>query len=82
MFSGGADKVAKCFELSTRVATQVAAHAEPVSAVRWIDTPTGGYLATASYDATLKVSWSIIQTLIDTNTLRKRSIGIWGILIR
>ncbi|KDQ13524.1 hypothetical protein BOTBODRAFT_111302 [Botryobasidium botryosum FD-172 SS1] len=54
LFSGGADKAARMFDIQSGQAVQVAAHDAPVKCVRWIETPTGGYLATGSWDKTLK----------------------------
>lgn len=54
LFSAGADKTVRAFDMTTQQNAQVAAHNEPVSAIRWVDAPTGGVLATASWDKTLK----------------------------
>lgn len=56
--------------MTTQQNAQVAAHAEPVSAIRWVDAPTGGVLASGSWDKTLKVRWlnlhpaAVYQSLI------------------
>lgn len=55
LFSASADKTARAYDLRVQQDVQVAAHAEAVSAIRWINAPTGGYLATSSWDKTLKV---------------------------
>ena len=57
LFSGSADKSAKAFDMTNGQSSQVAAHDAPVSALRWVEAPTGGVLATASYDKSLRVSW-------------------------
>jgi mRNA export factor len=33
---------------------QVAVHGAPVKAVRWVDSPQGGFLVTGSWDKTIK----------------------------
>ena len=38
--------------------TQVAQHDKPIKCIKWIETPTGGVLATGSWDKTLKY-WSL-----------------------
>lgn len=43
------------YDLATGQSAQVAQHAEPVKAVRWVDSPDGGYLVTGSWDKTMKV---------------------------
>lgn len=50
--SGGADKAARIFDVSTGQATQVAVHDAPVKEVKWIDMPgsPSGLLATGSWD--------------------------------
>lgn len=55
LFSGGGDNAARAFDMNTGQNSQVGAHDGPVSSIRWIEAPTGGILATASYDKTLKV---------------------------
>lgn len=57
LYSAGADKAARAFDLRTMQATQVAVHDQPIMSVRWCQPPGGqGFLATASLDKTLKVS--------------------------
>ncbi|KAG9049136.1 hypothetical protein FS837_011055 [Tulasnella sp. UAMH 9824] len=53
IFSGGADKAARMFDVSTGQSTQVGAHDAPIKCVRWIDM-NGGILVTGSWDKTLK----------------------------
>jgi mRNA export factor len=55
LFSGGVDKAAKMFDLATGASQQVGAHDAPIKAVRWVEAPTGGILATGSWDKTVKV---------------------------
>ncbi|KZO99275.1 WD40 repeat-like protein [Calocera viscosa TUFC12733] len=52
LFSGGADKIAKMYDVNTGQSTQVAAHDEPIRHVRWVDQ--ANVLATGSWDKTLK----------------------------
>jgi len=54
LFSVGADKAARMFDMSTGQSTQVGAHEAPIKCARWIDAPTGGILATGSWDKTVK----------------------------
>lgn len=56
VLSGGADNAARMFDLNTGQTQQVAQHDAPIKAVRWIETPQGGILATGSWDKTLKAS--------------------------
>ncbi|ORX49048.1 WD40 repeat-like protein [Hesseltinella vesiculosa] len=53
LVSGGADKAARLFDISTGQSSQVAEHAEPVKSVRFLDQGQN-ILATGSYDKTLK----------------------------
>ncbi|KAG8968128.1 hypothetical protein FRC03_008481 [Tulasnella sp. 419] len=53
IFSGGADKAARMFDLNTQTSSQVASHDAPVKCVRWINAQ-GGILITGSWDKTLK----------------------------
>ncbi|EJT98300.1 WD40 repeat-like protein [Dacryopinax primogenitus] len=52
LFSGGADKLAKMYDVSTGQTTQVAVHEDAVRHVRWVDQ--ANVLATGSWDKTLK----------------------------
>ncbi|KAJ7672129.1 WD40-repeat-containing domain protein [Mycena polygramma] len=54
IFSGGADNAGRMYDVATGQATQVAQHDAPIKAVRWVDTPQAGILATGSWDKTLK----------------------------
>jgi len=54
LFSAGADKAVRAFDMSTGQNNQVAAHDAPVSCVRWIEAPSGGVIATGSWDKTVK----------------------------
>ncbi|KAG8933122.1 hypothetical protein FRC03_008500 [Tulasnella sp. 419] len=53
VFSGGADKAARMYDITTSTPTQVASHDAPVKSVKWIDAQ-GGILATGSWDKTVK----------------------------
>ena len=55
IFSGGADKAGRAFDVSTGQSSQVAQHDAPIKCVKWIEAPTGGILATGSWDKTVKV---------------------------
>lgn len=55
LFSAGADKAVRAFDMNTGQNSQVAAHDAPVSCVRWIEAPSGGVIATGSWDKTVKV---------------------------
>jgi mRNA export factor len=52
--SGSADKTAKVYDLEARQATQVATHDMSIKCVKFVNTPGGEMLATASWDKTLK----------------------------
>ncbi|KAJ7911494.1 WD40-repeat-containing domain protein [Mycena leptocephala] len=54
IFSGGADNAGRMYDVSTGKATQIAQHDAPIKAVRWIDSPHSGILATGSWDKTIK----------------------------
>ena len=69
MFSGGADNAGRMFDVATGQATQVAQHDMPIKAVRWIDAPQAGILATASWDKTIKVSPRVPVPLIFVSIL-------------
>ncbi|KAG8878272.1 hypothetical protein FRB97_002671 [Tulasnella sp. 331] len=53
VFSGGADKAARMYDLQTGASQQVGAHDAPIKCVRWIETG-GGILITGSWDKTVK----------------------------
>ncbi|KIM33120.1 hypothetical protein M408DRAFT_325945 [Serendipita vermifera MAFF 305830] len=54
LFSGGVDKAAKMFDLGTGASQQVGVHDAPIKAVRWVEAPSGGILATGSWDKMVK----------------------------
>ncbi|KAF8583582.1 Poly(A)+ RNA export protein [Ramaria rubella] len=60
LFSGGADKAARMFDVQSGQSSQVAAHDAPIKCVKWIDTQ-GGILATGSWDKTVKY-WDLRQS--------------------
>lgn len=62
VISGGVDKVARCFDLTTNQASVVAQHTEPVRCVRWIKA-FGGALVTGSWDKTVKVRTPLLTQL-------------------
>ena len=65
LFSAGADKAARVFDVSTGQSSQVGAHDAPIKCARWIESPTGGILATGSWDKTVKVRWNPLRVLDD-----------------
>ncbi|WFD33434.1 RNA export factor gle2 [Malassezia cuniculi] len=66
VISGGADKMARCFDLNTNQSQQVAQHDDTVRCVKWIQA-FGGALVTGSWDKKIKL-WKIEPqpTLITT----------------
>jgi len=54
ILSGGADGAGRMFNVTTGQTSQVAQHDAPVKAVKWIESPQGGILATGSWDKTIK----------------------------
>ncbi|EJT98299.1 WD40 repeat-like protein [Dacryopinax primogenitus] len=52
VFSGGADKIAKVYDVASGQSTQVAVHDEPIKAVRWVDQV--NVLATGGWDKLIK----------------------------
>ncbi|TFK45799.1 WD40 repeat-like protein [Heliocybe sulcata] len=54
ILSGGADNLARVFDVQTGQSSQVAAHDAPVKSVRWIESHQGGILVTGSWDKTVK----------------------------
>ncbi|KZS92712.1 Poly(A)+ RNA export protein [Sistotremastrum niveocremeum HHB9708] len=54
VFSGGADKAGRMFDITTGQSQQVATHEGPIKSIKWVETPNGGILATGSWDKTLK----------------------------
>ncbi|KAF9346683.1 Poly(A)+ RNA export protein rae1 [Mortierella sp. NVP85] len=71
LVSGGTDKIAKVFDISTGQSSQVAQHDAPIKEVRWVDGPSP-ILATGSWDKTIKY-WDIRQpNPVATLTLPER----------
>ncbi|KAG8905911.1 hypothetical protein FRB99_007991 [Tulasnella sp. 403] len=71
VFSGGGDKAARMLDVQSGQSSQVAAHDEPIKAVKWVDAQ-GGILATGSWDKTLKY-WDLRSpTPIASVTLPER----------
>jgi mRNA export factor len=54
VFSGGADKAVRMFDLATQQATQVGAHEAPVSCLKMVEVSGQQVCLTGSWD---KVSW-------------------------
>ena len=77
LFSGGADKAVRMYDVATGQPTQVGAHDGAVKCVKWIDAPTGGILATGSWDKTVKVELSTLQPELNLIELRILSTGIF-----
>lgn len=77
LFSCGADKAARMFDLSINgnngQAVQVGAHDAPIKCVRWIESPGGGILATGSWDKSIRVR--------TRNHLEHFQFSVFGILI-
>ena len=55
VLSGGADNAGRMFDITSGQSQQVAQHEAPIKVVKWIESPQGGFLATGSWDKTLKV---------------------------
>jgi mRNA export factor len=55
LFSGGADKGIRAYDMATGQSGQIGAHAESVSGVRYFETPAGPIIASCSWDKTVKV---------------------------
>jgi len=72
LFSAGADKVARAYDLATGQSSQVASHDAPVRCCRWVDAPSGGYLVTGSWDKTVKYWDTRSPTPIGSVTLPDR----------
>ncbi|CAK5279250.1 unnamed protein product [Mycena citricolor] len=54
ILSGGTDNAGRMFDVATGQSSQIAQHDAPVKAVRWIESPGGGIVATGSWDKTVK----------------------------
>ncbi|KAI9605422.1 hypothetical protein KEM48_002207 [Puccinia striiformis f. sp. tritici PST-130] len=54
IISGGCDRAARVYDVSTGQSTQVAAHEAPIRKLAWLDINGAGLLATGSWDKTLK----------------------------
>ncbi|PVU98481.1 hypothetical protein BB559_001553 [Furculomyces boomerangus] len=76
LVSGGADKAARLFDISTGKTTQVAAHDGPIRCVKFLESPGSAspILATGSWDKTLRVSFGYLlsQTPISSVELPER----------
>ncbi|EJD48893.1 WD40 repeat-like protein [Auricularia subglabra TFB-10046 SS5] len=72
VFSGGADKAARAYDVQTGQSTQVAQHDASIRCVKWIEAPSGGILVTGSWDKTLKY-WDLRSpNPVSTVTLPER----------
>lgn len=61
IFSGGCDKAARMYDVSTGQATQVGAHDAPIRKISWITSSNGsGLLATGGWDKMVKY-WDLRQ---------------------
>lgn len=60
IISGGCDRAARAFDVSTGQSSQVAAHEAPIRKLAWLDINGQGLLATGSWDKTLKY-WDLRQ---------------------
>lgn len=64
IFSVGADKAGRMYDVNTQQSTQVAAHDAPIKCCRMVDPPGGSsLLATGSWDKTVKVRISLPPSL-------------------
>ncbi|POW19103.1 hypothetical protein PSHT_05024 [Puccinia striiformis] len=54
IISGGCDRAARVYDVSTGQSKQVAAHEAPIRKLAWLDINGAGLLATGSWDKTLK----------------------------
>ncbi|KAG6837233.1 hypothetical protein H0H93_012627 [Arthromyces matolae] len=61
VFSGGADAAGKMLDVATGQSMQVAQHDATIKAVKWVETPGTGYLATGSWDKTIRY-WDLRQS--------------------
>lgn len=50
VISGGADKAARVFDVTTGQTSQVAQHDAPIKCIKWIDAQGQGLIATGSWD--------------------------------
>jgi len=71
VFSGGADKAARMYNLQTGTPSQVGAHDAPVKCVRWVDVG-GGILITGSWDKTVKYWNTTTPTPVGTLQVPER----------
>lgn len=72
MISGGADKAARVFDMTTGQPSQVAQHDAPIKSIKWIDANGQGLLATGSWDKTIKY-WDLrSQNAVASVTLPER----------
>ncbi|EJD06999.1 WD40 repeat-like protein [Fomitiporia mediterranea MF3/22] len=72
VISCGADNAARMYDLATGQSSQVAQHDAPIKCVRWIESPQGGFLATGSWDKTLKYWDTRSSTPVSTVQLPER----------
>lgn len=77
MFSGGADKAVRMFDLATQQATQVGAHEAPVSCLKMVEVSGQQVCLTGSWDKVSGPVWVIARrrdcVLTLCGRLRRRS---------
>jgi len=54
VLSAGADNAGRMYDMQTGQSSQIAQHDAPIKAIKWIDSPQGGFVVTGSWDKTVK----------------------------
>jgi mRNA export factor len=70
--SGGADKLARLYDLQSGQSQPIAQHDAPIRSMRWVDTPGQPILATGGWDKTLKYWDCRQQNPVATTQLPER----------